>query len=95
MKPAILKIYSENEYDLEKFLSLFYEKEIILENKSYYEIKYDNPITMIDILTTFIENEDSFNLSLWISLDIDIYILVNTQNLDQIIKYLYERYPNN
>ena len=95
MKPAILKIYSETKYDLEKFLSLFYEKEIILENKSYYEIEYDNPITMIDILTTFIENEDSFNLSLWISLDIDIYILVNAQNLDQIIKYLYERYPNN
>ena len=92
--PATLKIYSENIYDLEKFLSSFYEKEIILENKTYYEIDFDNPINLIDILTSFSENEDTFKLSFWISLDNNIYILVNSQNIDQIIRYLYERYPS-
>lgn len=92
--PATLKIYSENISDLEKFLSSFYEKEIILENKTYYEIDFDNPINLIDILTSFSENEDTFKLSFWISLDNDIYILVNSQNIDQIIRYLYERYPS-
>ena len=92
--PATLKIYSENIYDLEKFLSSFYKKEIILENKTYYEIDFDNPINLIDILTSFSENEDTFKLSFWISLDNDIYILVNSQNIDQIIRYLYERYPS-
>lgn len=93
MKPAILKMFSENKKDLESFLTKFYEKEYILENKEYYEIEFDNPIIMIDILTCYTENSDKFNLNFWISLDKDIFILITESNIDEIIKYIYERYP--
>ena len=48
---------------------------------------------MIDILTCYAENSDKFNLNLWISLDKDIFILITDTNIDEIIKYIYERYP--
>lgn len=93
MKPAIIRFYSENNYDIEKFLSSFYEKDFILENKSYYEMDFDSPIQAIDILSCYSENEEKFDLNLWISLDQDIFILITEENINEIIKYIYERYP--
>ena len=49
-KPGILKIYADNKNDIEKFLKLFYMQDIVLENKSYYELSFDNQIHMLDIL---------------------------------------------
>ena len=95
MKPAILKIYSENKKDLEIFLSKFYEKDYILENKEFYELDFENPINMLDILTCYTENSEKFNLNLWISLDKNVFILITEENINEIIKYIYERYPNN
>lgn len=94
MKPGILKIYSENKLDLEKFLTLFFEKEYILENKEFYQIDYENPIQMLDILSCYTENSDKFKLNFWISLDEGVFILISDKNIDEIIKYIYERYPD-
>lgn len=93
MKPAILRFYSENNQDIEKFLSSFYEKDIIIENKTFYEMDFDTPIHSIDILSCYSENSDKFNFNLWISLDQDIFILITEENINEIIKYIYERYP--
>lgn len=93
MKPAILKIYSENNKDLSKFLSTFYETDYILENKQYYEIDFDNPKDLIDILSCYTENSENYDLNLWISLDQNVFILITENNINEIIKYIYERYP--
>ena len=92
MKPS-LNLYSENEIDIKKFLEQYYSKNLILDNNLHYNKEFENPIDMIEILSCLIDNIDKYNISSWISLDEDIYICVTTKNLNNIIKYLYERYP--
>lgn len=91
---ATVCLFSENTKDIEKFLSLFFEKNIKLENKLFWEKKYSNPINMIEIISTFYDNSDKFRIGIWISLDTNIFININDHTINKIIKYLLERYPS-
>ena len=55
--------------------------------------KYANPLELAEIIGTFIDNMEDYNIKMWISLDKDIFISVSPNNADNIIRYLYERYP--
>ena len=39
------------------------------------------------------DNNHYFDLSMWISLDEDVFIKISPSNSNNIIKYLFERYP--
>ena len=54
---------------------------------------FDTPIDMIDIISCFIDNKENFDINLWVSLDEGVLILVNEDNLNSLIKYIYERFP--
>ena len=58
-----------------------------------WEKEYQNPIEIGDIIGVFIENNDKYNINMWISLDEGIFINITDDNADQIIRYLFERYP--
>ena len=88
-----VNLYSVTENEIPNFLFKYYNKEFKMENKKKWEKEYDNPIEMADIIGIFIENNDKFNINMWISLDPEILINVNDNNGDKIIRYLYERYP--
>lgn len=81
------------ENEIKKFLSSFFGKEISLDNPLHWSMNYENPVAMADIIGTFIENNDKFHMNMWISLDKGCYINVTDQNADNIIRYLFERYP--
>jgi len=93
MKP-IVSLYSMDETQIEKFLNCFYENKVNIENKLEWQHNYDNPIEIATIIGTFIDNSDKFAINMWISLDEGIFINVTEHNADNIIRYLYERYPN-
>lgn len=93
MKP-IVSLYSMDNTQIEKFLDCFFENKIHLDNKLEWKQNYDNPIEIASIIGVFIENNDKFNINMWISLDEGIFINVTEENADKIIRYLYERYPN-
>ena len=44
-------------------------------------------------LEKFLSSLDDFKIVMWVSLDKGIYINVTEENADNLIKYLYERYP--
>lgn len=88
-----VNLFSESSKDLEKFLSLFYKNTINLNQSLMYEVFYENPIEMIELISTAIDNNDKFNIGIWISIDKDIFINITENNLDKIIRYLFERYP--
>lgn len=88
-----IAIYSEIDGEIKKFLETFYSKNFNLDDSLFWENKYQNPIEMIDLISTFIDNNEKFNINIWISLDENIYICVTEQNLDKLIRYIYERYP--
>lgn len=91
---SIINLYSETPGEIKKFLALFYAKNIELKNDLFWEITYDNPIDMIELVSCFIDNKEKFKINLWISFDRGVFINVTGDNLENIIKYIYERFPN-
>ena len=62
------------------------------ENKRTY-----NNVILINNIPVLLkisqENINSFSLIMWITLDKNIFIKVSPSNSNDIIKYLFERYP--
>lgn len=90
---AIIHLSSNKKGELEKFLSSFYNTSFNLFGNLKWEKKYDNPVEIAEIVGTFIDNSDDFEIHIWISLDKNVFIHVDEKNADDIIKYLYERFP--
>lgn len=90
---ASVNLYSQKKGELNRFLSHFYSTDFGIENQLNWEKKYANPVELAEIIGTFIDNCDDFDLNMWISLDKDIFVRISEENADDIIKYLYERFP--
>lgn len=106
---AIIKLYSSYENEINRFLDCFFAQKWISDtskniqynensnNKNFslleWQKKYQNPLEMVDMIGTFIENNNKFKINMWISLDKDIFINVTDSNADNLIRYMYERYP--
>ncbi len=88
-------LFSNDITSIENFLNIFFQ------NKEYpnislfdnYKLSFKNPTEICDIISAIIDNEDKYKISAWINLDEDLYIKVTNQNVNDIIKYLFERYP--
>ena len=60
----------------------------------YYGIWYQLLTSNSDInIGIYSENNDKFKLNMWISLDKDVLVNITPFNGDEIIRYLYERFP--
>lgn len=80
--------------EIKRFLELFYSKNLEIKEDLFWEISYANPIDMIELVSCFIDNKENFKINIWISIDDGIFINVTDNNLEEIIKYIYERFPN-
>lgn len=93
----IVKLYSSVENEINRFLKAFFsQNDNEYENTNTtleWQKKYQNPLETVDIIGTFIENNDEFKINMWISLDPQMYINVTDENADKLIRYIYERYP--
>ena len=88
-----LKLVSKKNGEINKFLSKFYNTNLNIENKLKFRKEYNNPIELAEIIGVFIDNIDNYEIKMWISLDKDVYINITENNANNIIKYLFERYP--
>ncbi len=88
-----VNLYSENSKELEKFLGAFYNSSFNINNDLHWEHTYENPIEITEIIGTFIDNIGDFKIIMWVSLDKGVYINVTEKNADNLIRYMYERYP--
>ncbi len=91
---GIVNLYSQTAGEIKKFLALFYDKELELKEDLFWETSYENPIDMIELVSCFIDNKEKFKINIWISLDNGVFINVTDDNLDSIVKYIYERFPD-
>ena len=93
---AIVRLYSVIPNEIKRFLSHFYEKDNFdagnLTDKQWQK-DYPYPVEIVDIIGAYIENIDDFNLTMWISIDSGVFIKVTPENADELIRYLYERFP--
>ena len=91
---AIVNLYSNSHNEIKKFLSRYYENNnIYLNNDLKWEKTFENPIEISDIIGVFIENNEDYNINMWISIDKGVFINITNDNADQVIRYLFERYP--
>ena len=74
-------------------MSSFYNTNLDIQDSLQWKKNYSNPIEIAEIIGIYIDNIDDFFLNMWISLDKNIFIKVDEKNADNIIRYLYERYP--
>ena len=89
---VVVNLYSKNYNEISKFLNSF-NKDNVEYNILEWEKEYKNPIEIADIIGVFIDNNENYDINMWISLDKDFFINVTDNNADQIIRYLFERYP--
>ena len=91
---VIVNLYSKKNKEIFRFLNSYNNQEN-LQNKDLLQWKkeYNNPIEIADIIGVFIDNNEKYDINMWISLDKDFFINVTDNNADQIIRYLFERYP--
>lgn len=88
-----VNLYSTKENEIKKFLEKYYNKKMPISNDMKWEITYDNPTQIADIIGVFIDNNDKYQINMWIQLDANFYLNVNDNNVNNIIKYIFERYP--
>ena len=93
---VIVRLYSSQRNEINRFLNNFFGINEVDKNHINlleWEKKYQNPVEIAEIIGTFIDNNDKYSINMWISLDEGLFININDENADQVIRYIYERYP--
>ena len=90
---SIVNIYSNKKGEINKFLSTFYNINLNIENDLKWKREFKNPIEISEIVGAYVDNIEKYDISMLISLDDNMYINITQNNADDVIKYLYERYP--
>lgn len=91
---GIVRIYSNKSGEIFRFLKDFDQNShSVSEEDLLWQNGYENPVVMADIIGIFVENKEKYQLNMWVSLDENLYINITEHNVDDVIRYLYERYP--
>lgn len=89
---TIVSLYSQTNQEIANFLKSF--NNINADNNLLeWKKEFENPIEIADIIGVFIDNNEKYKINMWISLDKGFFLNVTEHNADQIIRYLFERYP--
>ena len=89
---TIVSLYSQTNQEIANFLKSF--NNINVDNNLLeWKKEFENPIEIADMIGVFIENNEKYKINMWISLDKGFFLNVTEHNADQIIRYLFERYP--
>ena len=89
---TIVSLYSQTNQEIANFLKSF--NNINVDNNLLeWKKEFENPIEIADIIGVFIDNNEKYKINMWISLDKVFFLNVTEHNADQIIRYLFERYP--
>ena len=90
---AVVSLYSETKQEIANFLKSFNDINLDDNNILEWKKEFENPIEIADIIGVFIDNNEKYKINMWISLDKGFFLNVTEHNADQIIRYLFERYP--
>ncbi len=88
-----VNLISKKSGEVNRFLSSFYNTDFGLESDSNWGKSFLNPIEIAEIVGTYADNFEDYSLDMWISLDKNVFICITDKNADDIIRYLYERFP--
>lgn len=78
--------------EINNFLNSFYSSDLGLENFLSWQKEFSNPVDIAEIIAAFVDNSSSFDITMWVSLDKNVFIKISPSIAEHIIKYLFERY---
>ena len=89
-------LFSSNHENINTFLNKFYNSSSLKNfniSNSAWSKNFNNPLDISELAAAYADNFHSNNLNMWISLDFGLFIKVSPSNVNDIFKYLFERYP--
>ena len=92
MKAKVI-LFSYKDGEINNFLNKFYSHEITHDNFSSWQKEFSNPVEITDFIAAFADNSTHFDMTMWVTLDEDVFMKISSNNSNAIIKYLFERYP--
>lgn len=92
MKAKVI-LFSNKSNEINDFLNKFYSSNSDRGISVSWQKEFGNPVEITEFIAAFADNITSFDLTMWVSLDEDVFIKISPANSNTIIKYLFERYP--
>ena len=92
MKAKVI-LFSGKTDEINNFLNKFYSTKYYHSDSTSWQKEFPNPVEITEFIAAFADNSNYFDLTMWVSLDKDIFIKISPSNYEYIIKYLFERYP--
>lgn len=91
--PITVNLSSESEGIIKSFLDRYYEKDTKIDTDvSEWINVFNKPLEAIDLITSVVDNSDSFDIQLMVCMDIGILIEVTQENVNDIIRFMLFRY---
>jgi hypothetical protein len=91
---AIVRLYSDKKGEITSFLKHFSKNKITIDtDELLWQKEYENPLEIAEMIGVLVENQEDYNINMWISLDQNLFINITKHTADSVIRYLYERYP--
>ena len=94
----LVKLYASKPNEIAGYLNKYFQtldipKAMDKPDLLEWQASYSNPWDLVDFVSYHQDQEDDFEVGLWICLDPSLYIQVTKENSDEIIRYIYERFP--
>ena len=88
-----INLVSDKKNMINEFLTKYFEKDMLADaNTSEWSYVLRDPLDAINIISAVMDNSLENDLTAWISFDPNIFIKVKSDNYDEIIRYILERF---
>ena len=88
----VLNLISEKQNVIQNFLESYFEKDMLADAQTYeWSYTLPEPLDAINIISAVLDNNLT-DLALWISFDPNVVLKVKTDNYNDIIRYIAERF---
>ena len=74
-------LFSYKYGEINNFLSKYYISNVEIEESLSWQKDFSNPVDMSDLIGVYADNIDSYELTMWISLDADVFIKITDKNV--------------
>lgn len=88
----VLNLISEKENVIKNFLESYFEKDMLADEQTYeWSYTLPDPLDAINLISAVLDNNLK-DLTLWISFDPNVFLKIKSDNYNDIIKYIIERF---
>ena len=88
-----VNLVSDKKNMINEFLTKYFEKDMMTDsNTSEWSYILKEPLDAINIISAVMDNSLENDLTAWISFDPNIFIKIKSDNYDEIIRYILERF---